>query len=175
MTHARRTTIPLALVLFAALAVLLSGCGASETSHTSSTASVNAGATAPSGQVSHVSTQSTTAKVLPTGGTPPPKVNPVPKRQTTSPPASAKAAPPTPAAKPKTEPTVIVKGKIPKAALRHVQGEEPVDPPYVFPPEVKRNFMAICTTAKDSAPSCECFIAKYQVRDVEEGHAIAEL
>jgi len=35
--------------------------------------------------------------------------------------------------------------------------------------------MAACTAGKDSASSCECFIHKYQLRDVEEGHAIAEL
>jgi hypothetical protein len=147
--------------LLLTLAVLASGCGSTETASTSKTASAKAGASAPAGETSRTASQGTTLTTAPHGATAPShNASPTNKHQATVPGTSTEASKPkTTAARPKR-----------KAAI-------PLLPPprHVFPAEATRAFISVCRTAGESSASCECMVAQFEARNVEEGHSLAEL
>jgi hypothetical protein len=167
MRYAPRMTTLAALMVLAALVVLASGCGASETTRTSSAASV--ATSALRSEAPHVTSQSTSSKVAPqTSVVHPPKpaqpakpTNTAPKPQTTSPLAPAQAAKPRTTAKQKTNASAPL----------------PAPKGFHYPSDVKHNFMVSCAAAHGSTSSCECLILKYEALQRELGvdHAMAEL
>lgn len=144
-----------------ALAVLASGCGSTKTTTTSATApatastpttaSTTGNTTVPAGKGAQTATQS---------------------RGSTHAPQTTTAHTQTPAP---TQPAV-------RAYAPHLKSKsvEPQPKPkpgrrYEFPLEAQRQFIGFCTARNSSKSSCECVIAKFEARKVEEGQAISEL
>jgi hypothetical protein len=163
-------TTPLRLaVCVSALAVLVSGCGASKTDSKSSPASASSttGSTSPTGGASAplktTSRSTTSPKVQHARKAPAPKV--------------AKAKPEVKKTSAKVEPRHTKREKERAAArptLALVESELP--PKRRFPKELQGQFMIACKGAKGSNSSCECIIINQEI-DVrtEVGQLLAEL
>lgn len=149
MPNPRRLTIFLPL----ALAILASGCGASETSSTSKAASVTTTTSAPAN-----TSPSTQTAVQSTGATGTQRTSTAPVQTTTA-----------PLPKKVTLPSPAVARKLPSA----VPPNRSVG--HNYPLEFQQRFIAAWETANGSKSSAECIIAKFEALSGELGRSLGEL
>jgi hypothetical protein len=145
----------LAICVPVALAVVASSCGSTKkasttTASTPTTASTTGGTTGPT-STGATATQTTTPKPAPRRSKAKKPAAPKPSAQATVPQRIITAP------KPKPEPKTPPKGK------------------YEYPLEVQTAFISSCTAGGSSKSSCECIIAKFESRKVEEGQSLSEL
>jgi hypothetical protein len=146
----------LAICLPVALAVAASGCGSTKkastttTASTPTTASTTGGTTGPT-STGATATQTTTPKQAPKKSKAHAKKPAAPKPQATVPQRIITAP------KPKPEPKTPPKGK------------------YEYPLEVQTAFISSCVAGSSTKSGCECIIAKFESRKVEEGQSLSEL
>jgi hypothetical protein len=143
----------LVALLTVGLALIVVGCGSSETSPTSTAASTGASAPVSTTPPAVVQSTATTPKTT-TAKTP-----------EQHPSATATTPKTTTPARPKV---VIVK----RTAKAPASVQAP--PRYIYPPEAQGHFIAFCTTGGGSKTSCECVIAKYEARKVPHGTSLVE-
>jgi hypothetical protein len=155
------------IVLPLAAAMLVSACGSSHTATTGRTAVASTPASAVTGATTGATGQPTGASAKPTTT----KRTNTPTATSGGTAATQPAKPKTSAAKPKTS------AAKPKTTSTTPRSKKPVLPPpkHVFPAEGTHNFMVVCTAAGESTASCECIIAKFEGRNVDEGISLSEL
>lgn len=155
-----------------ALALVASGCGSTKKANTSTTAGTRAGTGAG---------ENAQATTLAAGSNGARQTNSAQARKSAQAPKAPEAKSgrqangsqsTTSAVKPITKP---LKPTSPAAEGRPHPFREPSKGPYRFPLSAQSSFVAACTAAGGSKSSCECIIAKYETRTVEEGQALAEL
>jgi hypothetical protein len=173
-----------------ALAVVVGGCGSTETATTSTTASAPTVASAPT-----TTSASTTASV-PTTTTAPAKKRPPTAAQRKSAQEArrhqreAEAAAAKKAREAKARETREVARRISAKVKRElakfkregkkIKQAKPLEAAGVpaskrFPKEVQEKFLVSCKAGKATTSSCECLLAKFEEKKGEKEHAIAEL
>jgi hypothetical protein len=187
---AMRKRFHLAICLFAALPVLASGCGSTKTASTNNTATTSASASPPATQSTRTVPPSTVSKpVQHSGKAPEPKVAQSSAEQKQKA-AEAKA-------KQKEQAAIADRERKKKAAedehvrllRRKVEGErhaaarpglESVEARLPlkrrYPKVLQGKFLVACKAARGSTSSCECIIAKQELKlNLEQGQTLAEL
>jgi hypothetical protein len=161
-----RRPVRLAIWVLVAAATLVSGCGSTKQTSTSSTASKNAstGATANSG-----------TQTVPRGASS--KKSQHAKKAVEPKPAEAK---PKPKETPEAENRRLVRKReaYQRAAARPTLEIAEMDLPVKrrYPKELQGKFMRACKAAKGSTSSCECIVVKQESNlKVERGQSLAEL
>jgi len=157
MPRPSHLTIP----FLAALAVVIAGCGSTNTVTTTKVASAPpgttpAGTTAPAGTSAPGTSSTTPPTATPTTTT---------TTTTTTTPTTKAATPKPTKAAPKPQTTSTKAAPLPL-----------IPPPrYLFEPQIKKAFIGYCVPGGGTTAGCECMIDHYEARNVEEGEAIAGL
>jgi hypothetical protein len=187
---AMRKSVRLAICLFAAPAVLVSGCGSTKTASTKSAATTSASASAPANQSTGTVPPSTSSKPAHHAGKAhEPKVaraNPAQQQKA----AEAKREQREKAARAARErkeqaaeeesvrrlrrKVAAQRRAAARPGLEAVEARLPLRRRY--PKELQGKFLVACRAAKGSSSSCECIIAKQELNlKLEKGQTLAEL